>query len=77
VMSYAKGRLSRGKLIARTPSRFLADLPPDAHEVVDLDAPPKDASPEREQDFLAGLRARLKALPAAVPEGPASRPLPR
>jgi DNA helicase-2/ATP-dependent DNA helicase PcrA len=63
VASYAKGRLSRGKLIARPPSRFLADLPAESHEVTDLDAPPRDSGPEREQDFLQALRLRLRAGP--------------
>ncbi|MBS2031558.1 MAG: UvrD-helicase domain-containing protein [Deltaproteobacteria bacterium] len=60
-MTWCKQRLFRNKLIPRTPSRFLQDLPKDAIEEHDLTAPPKDASPDRETNFLAELRAKLRA----------------
>jgi DNA helicase-2/ATP-dependent DNA helicase PcrA len=54
-------RTRRGKLVPRTPSRFLDDLPPDAHEKVD----PARLSGTREEvqahagGVMAALRARL------------------
>ncbi|HTN53643.1 MAG TPA: UvrD-helicase domain-containing protein [Anaeromyxobacter sp.] len=56
-------RTKRGKLLPRTPSRFLDDLPPEAHERVDpaaLAAPPQEVAAHTES-VLAGLRARLGA----------------
>jgi len=54
-------RVKRGKVLARTASRFLSDLPPDAREEVDPDGPP--AAPAEVDahagSVLAGLRARL------------------
>ena len=61
VLSWCRQRLFRNKLLPRTPSRFLQDLPKHAIDEQDLAAPPKDASPERETNFLADLRARLRA----------------
>ena len=56
-------RVKRGKVLPRTPSRFLEDLPAGAHEPVDPDAQP--AAPEEVAahagSVLAGLRARLAA----------------
>jgi DNA helicase-2/ATP-dependent DNA helicase PcrA len=54
-------RTKRGKLLPRTPSRFLDDLPPGAHEVLD---PAKSAASPQEvaahtDSVMAGLRARL------------------
>jgi DNA helicase-2/ATP-dependent DNA helicase PcrA len=60
-MSRCKTRSSRGKSLPRTPSRFLEDLPLDAIDLIDLEAPPKEANPAREQNFLSDLRARLRA----------------
>ena len=56
-------RVKRGKVLPRTASRFLADLPADAREEVDPDGP---AAPPAEIEahagnVLAGLRARLAA----------------
>jgi DNA helicase-2/ATP-dependent DNA helicase PcrA len=54
-------RTKRGKLLPRTPSRFLDDLPAGAHEQVDpaaLAAPPQEIAAHTES-VLAGLRARL------------------
>jgi DNA helicase-2/ATP-dependent DNA helicase PcrA len=60
-LTRAAARTKRGKILPRTPSRFLADLPAGAHEIVD-----PEAQPARPQDVaahtesvLAGLRARL------------------
>ena len=41
-------RVKRGKEVPRTPSRFLEDLPPDAFEVVDMDAPRHGPPDEKE-----------------------------
>jgi DNA helicase-2/ATP-dependent DNA helicase PcrA len=68
VLTHCKQRLARNKLVPRTPSRFLQDLPKDAIEETDLTAPPKDTSPERETNFLADLRARLRN--GSGPAGP-------
>jgi DNA helicase II / ATP-dependent DNA helicase PcrA len=54
-------RTKRGKLIPRTPSRFLDDLPEDAHEEVDpaaAAAPPQEIAAHTE-NVMAALRARL------------------
>ncbi len=60
-LTRASQRVKRGKVLARTPSRFLEDLPPDAHEKVDPDAQP--APPEEvnahASSVLEALRARL------------------
>ena len=56
-------RLKRGKLLPRTPSRFLEELPKEAHEVVDPNA--LAATPEElavhTSNGMAELRARLAA----------------
>ncbi|HYD39385.1 MAG TPA: UvrD-helicase domain-containing protein [Anaeromyxobacter sp.] len=54
-------RTKRGKLLPRTPSRFLAELPEGAHEVVDpasMVAAPHEVAAHTES-VMAGLRARL------------------
>ncbi len=54
-------RTKRGKLLPRTPSRFLDDLPAGAHEQVDpaaLAAPPQEIAAHTES-VMAALRARL------------------
>jgi len=60
-LTRATQRVKRGKVLARTPSRFLEDLPADAHEKVDPDAQP--AAPEEVAahagSVLEALRARL------------------
>jgi DNA helicase-2/ATP-dependent DNA helicase PcrA len=62
-LTRASQRVKRGKVLARTPSRFLEDLPADAHEQVDPDAQP--AAPEEVAahagSVLEALRARLAA----------------
>ncbi len=55
----SKGRLSRGKMIVRTPSRFLSDLPEDAIECTDLEEPTPE-SEARSQTFFGELRAMLE-----------------
>jgi len=54
-------RTKRGKALPRTPSRFLDDLPPGAHEKVDpaaLAAPPEEVAAHTES-VMSALRARL------------------
>ena len=59
-MTRAAGRIRRGKLEPRTPSRFLEDLPPDAHVRHDLGADSASASTvARSTEVLKALRARL------------------
>jgi DNA helicase-2/ATP-dependent DNA helicase PcrA len=61
VLTRALARTRRGKLVARTPSRFLDDLPAGAHERVDpgtLEAPPGEVAAHT-ASVMAGLRARL------------------
>ncbi len=60
-LTRAAARMKRGKLVPRTPSRFLADLPEAA--IVRYD-PAKDAEPPQEvaarsAQVLAALKARL------------------
>jgi DNA helicase-2/ATP-dependent DNA helicase PcrA len=60
-LTRVEARTRRGKLVPRTPSRFLEDLPPGAHERVDpraLDAPPGEVAAHTES-VMATLRARL------------------
>jgi DNA helicase-2/ATP-dependent DNA helicase PcrA len=60
-LTRATARVKRGKVIPRTPSRFLEDLPAGSHQVIDPDA--VAASPvevaERTASVMAALRARL------------------
>ena len=62
-MTRAVQRVKRGKVLPRTPSRFLEDLPPGAHQKVDPNA--TAATPEEiaahTSSGLAELRARLAA----------------
>jgi DNA helicase-2/ATP-dependent DNA helicase PcrA len=60
-LTRAVQRVKRGKVLARTPSRFLEDLPPDAHRKVDPNAvaSPPEAVQAHAESVLAGLRARL------------------
>ncbi|MBN8468727.1 UvrD-helicase domain-containing protein [Corallococcus exiguus] len=62
-------RVKRGKEVPRTPSRFLEDLPPDAFENVDMDAPRQGPPDEKEKNFFANLKERFKK-PAAGGAGP-------
>jgi DNA helicase-2/ATP-dependent DNA helicase PcrA len=60
-LTRATQRQKRGKVLLRTPSRFLAELPPGAHEVVDpnaLAATPEELAAHTASG-LAQLRARL------------------
>jgi DNA helicase-2/ATP-dependent DNA helicase PcrA len=59
-LTRAAARTRRGKVQPRTPSRFLGELPADAHEVVDPGArvAPQDVAAHTES-LMAGLRARL------------------
>jgi DNA helicase II / ATP-dependent DNA helicase PcrA len=59
----ADTRTKRGKILVRTPSRFLDDLPPEAHEKLDPSAfssKPQEVAAHTE-DVMAALRARLGA----------------
>jgi DNA helicase-2/ATP-dependent DNA helicase PcrA len=62
-LTRATQRVKRGKVLPRTASRFLSDLPKEAHEVVDpeADASPPEALQQAADDVLAGLKARLAA----------------
>ncbi|MHB8878884.1 MAG: ATP-dependent helicase [Myxococcaceae bacterium] len=60
-LTRAASRLKRGKLLPRTPSRFLEDIPAELVEVQDLTAPPPGPPTEREKTFFSDLKARLKA----------------
>ena len=60
-LARSAARTKRGKVLPRTPSRFLDDLPADAHEKVDPDAlagSPADVAAQAES-VMAALRARL------------------
>jgi len=59
-LTRAAARTRRGKVLPRTPSRFLEDLPPEAHEKVDPAAreAPEDVAAAA-SSVLAELRARL------------------
>jgi DNA helicase-2/ATP-dependent DNA helicase PcrA len=60
-LTRASTRTKRGKLLPRTPSRFLEDLPPGAHEKVDpgaLAAAPEEVASHTE-GVMAALRAKL------------------
>jgi DNA helicase-2/ATP-dependent DNA helicase PcrA len=62
-LTWASQRIRRGKALPRTASRFLEDLPPQAHQQVDPDGPaaPQDEIEAHAGGVLAGLRARLAA----------------
>ena len=62
-LTRAFARTKRGKLQPRTPSRFLDDLPADAHEKLDPDAlaAPPDEVASHTASVLDALRARLGA----------------
>ncbi len=69
----AKTRLARGKMMPRTISRFLQDIPPelyDEREVLAPEAPPLDKA-------VVGGQALLAALAGAPPPGDAPAFLPR
>jgi len=58
VLSRAKCRVLRGKAVARTPSRFLSDVPPDHFEEVEID----DESPTTAKEAAANAGAILALL---------------
>jgi DNA helicase-2/ATP-dependent DNA helicase PcrA len=62
-LTRAATRTKRGKLLARTPSRFLEDLPAGAHEQVDpaAAAAPAEQVSAHAEGVMAMLRARLGA----------------
>ncbi|MBL8909679.1 MAG: UvrD-helicase domain-containing protein [Archangium sp.] len=60
VMTRAVTRIKRGREVPRTPSRFLADIPEQLCDVVDLASAPKGPPTEKEQSFFANLREKLK-----------------
>ncbi len=59
-LTRAAMRVKRGRELPRTPSRFLADLPAELCEVIDLAAPAGPPT-EKETDFFSDLRERLAA----------------
>jgi DNA helicase-2/ATP-dependent DNA helicase PcrA len=66
-LSRAAARTRRGKVVPRTPSRFLDDLPPNAHEKVDLAA---RESAEDVAAAAAGVLADFRARLGGGSEGP-------
>ena len=73
VMTRATTRIKRGREVPRTPSRFLADIPEDLCEIIDLDAVPAGPVTEKEVNFFSSLRERLKG-PSAPGPAPAADP---
>jgi DNA helicase-2/ATP-dependent DNA helicase PcrA len=61
VMTRAATRIKRGKELPRTPSRFLADIPEQLCDVVELAAIPVGPPTVKEQSFFSALRDRLKS----------------
>jgi DNA helicase-2/ATP-dependent DNA helicase PcrA len=59
-LTRATTRVKRGKTLARTPSRFLRDLPSDAWEDHDAAAPDPVDTASRSSEVLAALRERLR-----------------
>jgi DNA helicase-2/ATP-dependent DNA helicase PcrA len=74
VLTRAATRLRRGRELPRTPSRFLADLPEELTELIDLAAPPPGPPDDKELNFFAALKDKLRAQapppPAAAPQEP-------
>jgi DNA helicase-2/ATP-dependent DNA helicase PcrA len=73
VLTRAAARVKRGKILPRTPSRFLQDFPEASFSAYD---PAKDVQPveqvaERSAEVLSALRARFKA-PGGGPAGPSA-----
>lgn len=63
VLTRATTRLKRGREVPRTPSRFLDDVPDELCEVVDLEAIPEGPPSDKEMNFFASLKERLKQPP--------------
>ena len=59
VITRAKTRMARGRPVQRPPSRFLADLPEEAIETIDLEEPTPE-SEERSRTFFSDLVALLE-----------------
>jgi DNA helicase II / ATP-dependent DNA helicase PcrA len=70
-LTRAAARTRRGRIVPRTPSRFLDDLPPGAHEKVDPAAreEPEDVAAAA-AGVLASFRARLGSRPEAAAPAP-------
>ncbi|HEY8206487.1 MAG TPA: 3'-5' exonuclease, partial [Myxococcaceae bacterium] len=58
-LTRAATRIRRGKEVPRTPSRFLADIPAELTEPLDLTVPPPGPPTEKEKRFFADLKARF------------------
>jgi DNA helicase-2/ATP-dependent DNA helicase PcrA len=60
-LTRAASRTKRGKLLPRTPSRFLDDLPAGAHEKIDPEARRESSADvaAHTESVMAALRARL------------------
>ncbi len=61
VLTRAAMRIKRGRELPRTPSRFLEDLPDGLFELIDLAGIPAGPPDEKEQNFFANLKEKLKA----------------
>jgi len=61
VMTRASQRIKRGREVPRTQSRFLDDLPESLYELTDLAGIPEGPPDEKEQNFFANLKEKLKA----------------
>ncbi len=70
VLTRSATRIKRGKELPRTPSRFLADLPEDLVDVLDLGAVPVGPPSAKELNFFDALRAKLKAGKDSEPPKP-------
>jgi DNA helicase-2/ATP-dependent DNA helicase PcrA len=63
VLTRAAQRIRRGKVITRTPSRFLQDIPAELLDTVDLGSPraaPKEVQEAKAKNFFADMDALLK-----------------
>jgi len=74
VLTRAAHRVKRGKLLDRTPSRFLADVPESLVEVIDLVGEVKGPPTGQETKFFAGLKERFKKPGPAVAAHPQASP---
>jgi DNA helicase-2/ATP-dependent DNA helicase PcrA len=63
VLTRAGQRVRRGKVITRTPSRFLEDIPAELVDTIDLGSPqaaPKEVQEAKAKNFFADMDALLK-----------------
>jgi DNA helicase-2/ATP-dependent DNA helicase PcrA len=67
VLTRAAHRVKRGKLLDRSPSRFLADVPESLLEEIDLVGESEGPPTGQETKFFASLREKLKAPPKLPP----------